>query len=199
MAQEPVSGKGGTVGIHPHHELEQIAAELQTFMDRVTDWSGEVYRSATPRYCRSNDLISGLGSAKVGGRWNPPGDLRTVYASLDPETAMAESLATFRYYGWALYEAMPRVFRALEVRLSAVLDLEDLPHPISRRLETALAEDWRVLQASGRESLSQAIGRAAFEAGLEALLVPSHARPGRTNLVAFPQNFRAESSLRVLR
>lgn len=197
MAQEPVAGKGGTVGIHPYHE--QIAAELQSFMGRVTDWSGEVYRSATPRYCRSNDMVSGLGSAKMGGRWNPPGDLQTVYASLDPETAMAESLATFRYYGWALYEAMPRVFRALEVRLSAVLDLEDLPQPISGRLEAALAEDWRVLQASGQESLSQAIGHAAFEAGLEGLLVPSHARPGRTNLVAFIQNLQTTSSLRVLR
>ena len=196
MAQEPVAGKGGgTVGIHPHQDFEQIAAELQSLTDGVTDWSGEVYRSAAPRYCRSSDLVSGLGSAQWGGRWNPPESFRAVYASLDPETAMAESLATFRYYGWALYEAMPRVFRALEVRLSAVLELQSPPG----RLEAALAEDWRVLQASGQESTSQAIGRAAFEAGLEALRVPSHARPGRFNLVVFPENLQPGSLLRVLR
>ncbi len=47
--------------------------------------------------------------------------------------------------------------------------------------------------------MSQAIGRAAFQAGLEALLVPSHARPGRTNLVLFAANLRTGSTLRAMR
>jgi RES domain-containing protein len=50
-------------------------------------WAGEVYRSATPRYARTGDIVTGVGSAKMGGRWNPPGSFPTVYASLQPEAA----------------------------------------------------------------------------------------------------------------
>jgi len=164
-------------------------------------WVGEVYRSATPRYARTGDIVTGVGSAKMGGRWNPPGSFPTVYASLQPEAAMSESLATFRYYGWDLYNAMPRVFRALEAHLSRILDLrrlEILPY-LGAWLEMARSEDWRALQRAGREPATQMIGRAAFESGLEGLLVPSFASPGNTNLVAFPESFAPGSWIRVIR
>ncbi len=32
-------------------------------------------------------------AAVGGGRWNPPGHFTAIYACLDPETAMAETLA----------------------------------------------------------------------------------------------------------
>jgi RES domain-containing protein len=164
-------------------------------------WSGEVYRSATPRYARTGDIVTGAGSAKTGGRWNPPGSFPTVYASLQPEAAMAESLATFRYYGWDLYNAMPRVFRALEAHLSRVLDLRrpEILLDLGLWLEAAQHEDWRALQRAGRESATQMMGRAAFESGLEGLLVPSFASPANTNLVAFPGNFAPGSWIRVIR
>jgi RES domain-containing protein len=164
-------------------------------------WFGEVYRSATPRYARTGDIVTGVGSAKMGGRWNPPGSFSTVYASLQPEAAMSESLATFRYYGWDLYNAMPRVFRALEAHLSRVLDLrrpEILPY-LGPWLEAARREDWRAIQRAGREPATQMIGRAVFELGLEGLLVPSFASPTSTNLVAFPGNFIPGSWIRVIR
>ena len=72
----------------------------------------------------------------MGGRWNPPGSFRTVYASLDPEIAMKEALATFRYYGWALHDAMPRLFRALDVRLARVASLR------RRRLPGVISPPW---------------------------------------------------------
>lgn len=164
-------------------------------------WVGEVYRSATPRYARTGDIVTGAGSARMGGRWNPPGSFPTVYASLQPEAAMSESLATFRYYGWNLYDAMPRVFRALEAHLANVLDLrrpEVLPY-LGPWLERAQSEDWRALQRAGLEPMTQVIGRAAFESGLEGLLVPSFASVPNTNLVAFPENFAPGSRIRVIR
>jgi RES domain-containing protein len=169
--------------------------------DLATAWSGEVYRSATPRYARSRDIVSGMGSCRMGGRWNPPGSFSTIYASLEPEAAMSESLATFRYFGWALHDAMPRVFRALEAHLHRVLDLRrpgTVP-PLAPWLKEARREDWRAVQRHGRETLSQAIGRAAFAAELEGILVPSFASTGNSNLVAFPGRFAPESSIRVIR
>lgn len=183
-----------------HKEFHKIQAALRSCVDRAVPWAGEVFRSAAPKYAGTRDMTTGLGSARAGGRWNPAGSFPTVYASLEPETAMSESLATFRYYGWPLHSALPRLFRAIHVELGSVLDLRELPpgHPLHEWMERALREDWRILQSRGWESTSQAIGRAACAAGLEGLLVPSHASPGGGNLVAFPERLGPGSTIRAL-
>ena len=187
--------------VAPHEDFARIAAGLEAGLDRATAWEGMVYRSAAPRYSGDGDILTGLGSLRMGGRWNPPGCCRTVYASLDPETAMKEALAAFKYYGWALHGAMPRVFRALDIRLARVGSLRHrrMRKHLAPWPQAALAEDWRSLQASGRESTSQAIGRAAFELGLEGLLIPSHAARARMNLIAFPDSLLPGSHLRTAR
>lgn len=187
--------------VEPHADFERILAGLEACQERALAWEGLVYRSATPRYSGDGDIVTGLGSFRMGGRWNPPGGFRTVYASLDPETAMKEALSTFRYYGWALHESMPRVFRGLEIRLACVVSLRGrrARKHMSPWLTASFAEDWRALQGSGRESTSQAIGRAAFRLGVEGLLVPSHVARTKTNLIAFPDNLLAGSYLRVIR
>jgi RES domain-containing protein len=183
-----------------HKEFRKIESALLSCVDRAMPWAGEVFRSAAPKYAGTRDMTTGLGSARAGGRWNPAGSFPTIYASLEPETAMSESLATFRYYGWALHSALPRLFRALHAELACVLDLRELPrrHPLHGWIERALQEDWRVLQSRGWESTSQAVGRAAYTAGLEGLLVPSHASPEGGNLVAFPDRLKPGSRIRVL-
>lgn len=187
--------------VAPHEDFARIAAGLEACLDRITPWEGMVYRSAAPRYSGAGDIVTGAGSLRMGGRWNPPGGCRTVYASLHPETAMKEALATYRYYGWALHDAMPRVFRALEIRLARVASLRQrrVREHLAPWLKAALAEDWRSLQFSGQESTSQAIGRAAFELRLEGLLVPSHAARAKMNLIAFPDNLLPGSQIRVAR
>lgn len=183
-----------------HEEIHKIESALRSCVDRAEPWIGEVFRSAAPKYAGTRDMTTGLGSARAGGRWNPAGSFPTVYASLEPETAMSESLATFRYYGWALHSALPRLFRAIEVELARALDLRELPqgHPLKPWMVKALREDWRRIQDRGRESTSQALGRAAWLAGLESLLVPSHASPGGGNAVIFPDQLRPGSRIRAL-
>ncbi len=187
--------------VEPHEDFERIAAGLEACLDRAVAWEGMVYRSAAPRYSGDGDIVTGLGSLRMGGRWNPPGTCRTVYGSLDPETAMKEALATFRYYGWALHGAMPRIFRALDIHLGQVVSLRHrhVRAHLSPWLKAALGEDWRSLQAQDRESTSQAVGRAAFELGLEGLLVPSHASRTKVNLIAFPDNLLPGSQIRAVR
>jgi RES domain-containing protein len=189
------------VHVAPHEDFARIAAGLEACLGRSTPWEGTVYRSAAPRYSGDGDIATGAGSFRMGGRWNPPGRCRTVYASLDPETAMKEALATFRYYGWALHDAMPRIFRALEIRLERVINLRHrrVREHLAPWLQAALDEDWRSIQSSGQEPTSQAIGRAAFELRLEGLLVPSHARRARTNLIVFPDNLLPGRVLRTAR
>jgi hypothetical protein len=54
------------------------------------------------------------------------------------------------------------------------------------------AADWQESQERGQESLSQAIGRLAWERRLDGLLVPSAAdRPRGVNLVAYPDHASA--------
>ena len=58
-------------------------------------------------------------------------------------------------------------------------------------------EDWREENDSGRESLTQAIGRAAHAARIQGLLVPSSQLPKQTNLIVFPDRLAAGSRLEV--
>ena len=82
-----------------------------------------------------------------------------------------------------------------------VLDLTDagvrrLLGVSERRL---LDEPWREMQKKGREALTQAVGRLAYEADWEGLLAPSAARKGGVNLVLFPANLKAPGSwLRIV-
>ena len=78
--------------------LEQLQNRLARLKSSAVPFEGVVYRSSTPRYATETDLLTGEGSSRIGGRWNPKG-IAVVYASLTPETAMAETLAHNRYYG----------------------------------------------------------------------------------------------------
>jgi RES domain-containing protein len=169
---------------------------------RSNSWSGEVYRSASPRYANKDDLLTGAGSKTAGGRWNPPNSFRTIYTSLDPHTALDEVLAHFVYYRLPIARAMPRVIVALETCFQRILNLTNsairrLLGVSERRLRD---EPWRTMQKKGREALTQALGRLAFDAGWEGILVSSAASKNGVNLIIFPANLDAPGSwLQIMR
>jgi RES domain-containing protein len=158
-----------------------------------------LYRSSTPRYATEDDLLTGIGSQRCGGRWNPVG-LAAVYASLTPETALAETLAHHRYYNLPLEQAMPRTFVAIEARLRLVLDLGNgqVRQRLRLSLASLLAVDWRRDMAEGRIPLTQVVGWAADLSGFEGVLVPSSADPTGVNLLVFPRKLRPGSRLEIL-
>ncbi|MBI1830356.1 MAG: RES family NAD+ phosphorylase, partial [Planctomycetes bacterium] len=125
-----------------------------------------------------------------GGRWNPQGEMKVVYLSQEPETAMKESLEHFRYHNLPVSGAMPKVTVAVRVALERVLDLTDqtvakgLPIPIAE----LVGEDWRAIMAKKAEPASQIIGWAAFAVGLQGLRVPSKPDPDGVNVLVFPEN-----------
>ena len=164
-----------------------------------SSWQGDTFRFGSLRYLRPRDILSGLGSFKVGGRFNAPGSFPAVYASLDKATAATELDARARYYGLNTDALQPAVLVAVEMRLQASVDLRQpaVLAALSVTLDAIATCDWRAAQAAGREALTQGLGRAAYEAGLEALLVPSAQVPDGVNLVYFPGACRAGSTTRI--
>lgn len=179
-----------------HPESDRVQRTLTKCLAHAAPWMGELYRSASPKYANKDDLITGAGSKAAGARWNPPGSFHTVYASLEVETAVAEALQHFRYYGLPVSKAMPRVIVALEAKLERVLDLCDggVRRLLGVSEKRILTEPWREEQKKGQEALTQTLGRLAFELDLQALLVPSAARRGGSNLILFPANLAPPAS-----
>ncbi len=89
---------------------------------------------------------------------------------------------------------------AIEFVLQAVLNLANgtTRAHLGLTLDALREEDWRKVQEHGRESLTQAIGRAVFSNAEEGLLVPSARIPEGVNIVYFPENHRPESRVTVL-
>jgi RES domain-containing protein len=176
--------------------FEQIMSRLGRLS--AVAFSGLVYRSSTPMYATESDLLTGEGSRRFGGRWNPIG-IAVVYASLTPETAMAETLARNRYYGIPIEDAMPRTFVAINVSLHKVLDLRD--GAVRRRLHISetriLAVDWRKEIKAGNEPITQRRGRAAHSGKWEGLIVPSAADLKGHNLLIFSGNIDLDSKVVV--
>jgi RES domain-containing protein len=172
----------------------ELARGLARSLKYKSGWMGDAFRSTAVRYASRDDLLTGQGAKSAGGRWNPAGGFATVYTSLTPETALAEYLAHYRYFGWPLSSAMPYVMVGLEITLQKVLDLTDGRVRSSLGVSEARMLDTRWRKAGTHESLTQAIGRCAFEAELEAILVPSSAALGEVNLVVFPGNLLTPGS-----
>lgn len=165
----------------------------------ATPLDGIFFRVAGPRHTTAADIVSGIGAEKAGGRWNPIDDMRMVYLSREPETALSEALEHFRYFKLPESGGLPKVIVSVAVKLERVLDLTrtDLSGKVPELMAEFLAEDWRAINDRGIESASQAVGWAAYTAGLQGLIVPSKPVPNRSNLLVFPENLSNQTRLKV--
>jgi RES domain-containing protein len=183
-------------GIQDHPDFDQIFGRITAILSRAISFHQLVFRSSEPTYATENDLLNGEGSRKNGGRWNPPVSFSTVYASYSDTSALAEVKAAFRYYGLDPADALPRTIVAIDVRFARVLDLTNgaIRKSIGVSATRMRNDDWRAENRRGNEALAQTIGRAAYESGLEAIIVPSSLG---TNLVWFPGNLRGTSKATI--
>ncbi|MCP5535093.1 MAG: RES family NAD+ phosphorylase [Akkermansiaceae bacterium] len=87
----------------------------------------------------------------------------------------------------------------ISLKLRRVIDLTDAK--VQRRLGLVLKhlkeEDWRKIQDGGAESLTQTVGRAAFDSGVEALIARSSAVRGGVNTAYFPANKMKSSQVSI--
>jgi RES domain-containing protein len=170
---------------HRHPRFAGLRDEFQDHPEWFSPWSGLLFRFQTVDYPLAKDILSGKGASWRGGRWNPPG-YATVYGSTTDTAALEECKANDRYYG--IVTKGPRLLVAIQANLSRVLDLTNagLRRTLDLTLTELAAEDWRKLLAAGKESLTQAIGRAVAETGGSGLLVRSSAVHRGVNAAIFP-------------
>ncbi len=155
-----------------------------------TAWQGDVARQAAPRWMSRPYRLTGAGSVLSGARWSVRGLMPTIYASTDPDTLNAEYYHKGRRYGWVESDFHPSLRVGMNWKLQRVADLTQ-PAILAALgvAEPKLLEcDWNACQLAGREALTQAIARAAFERLAEGLLVHSARRDGGVNLVYFPSH-----------
>ena len=81
---------------------------------------------------------------------------------------------------------------AIEAQLVRMLDLTSagIRRTLGVTLKELAAEDWRKLMLAGKESSSQALGRAGTANGVSGLLVRSAAVTLGINVVVFPRAHR---------
>jgi len=187
--------------VTPNPQYDIYVAELKKAKRRFSKWCGLAFRAAPLEFARMVKLLDGKGSLKFGGRWSAAGTFRAVNLSTTQATAIAESGANFKYYKLTLKDVAPRVIVGIRLKLGKVIDLTKANWLGSQpwlKLDELLAEDWRKTNQAGRESRSQAFGRAAHDSGAEAILTPSAMVPGGINLVYFPESVLGPGKVEIL-
>lgn len=185
-----------------HPQSLRIQNRINALLSDSVSIDQRFFRMVSPRYCKDNDIINGEGGKKASGRWNVRSVYRCTYASTTPETALKESLSRVRHDHLPDEKALPSTLVCIALKASKVLDLTD--GAIRQRLRVSLKrmidpKQWRHDNYHNHESLTQAIGRTAYLAGFEALIVPSAAdQPNGTNVVIFPDNLPGTNQLDVV-
>ena len=184
----------------PYPDRDAILKRLTARLDGLADeFADLVFRFVNPKRSSTAELFAGKGGLFANGRWSSKGTGLVVYTAFTPETALAESLAASRYFGFPLQSSTPIVLVTARAKLKRVIDLRD--GAIRQRLriaeKTILDCDWRAENRNGVESVTQAWGWAFIEAGADGVIARSAAQPGGANLIAFPANFGKGSQLKV--
>lgn len=185
--------------LQPNPVYRRVRQAVREHPSWQKSWTGIAFRSVPLEFAKPEQITDGVGAMKSGARWNPPGSIRTLYSSLKPGTAAEESMRLFEAAGLKRAALKPRLIVGIRYRLKAVVDLPKLIEAIQGAdLAELMAEEWPKINARGRETLGQALGRALFDASLEGFLVPSVRVPEAMNLVVFPRNLRRTSRQQVL-
>src|SRR5580704_12918665 len=106
--------------IQPNPRFADFRETLAKHPEWLKAWSGTFFRFQTIDFPGANDVLSGEGARRRGGRWNQPG-IAAVYGSTTDTTALEECKANDRYYG--VETKSPRLLVAIEAHLVGLLDL----------------------------------------------------------------------------
>ena len=175
--------------LQPNPRFAEFQKILVAHPEWLQPWKGTFFRFQTIDFPAAKDVLSGDGARVHGGRWNQPG-LATVYGSTTDSAALEECKANDRYYG--VQAKAPRLLVAIEAQLAKLLELTSagIRRTLGVTLKELAAEDWRKLMQAGKESSTQALGRAAVGSGASGLLVRSAAVSSGINVAIFPHVHR---------
>jgi RES domain-containing protein len=185
---------------NPLNEGRNLELAMTRALVHAQPFAGDVFRVANRGFAGVNTLLSGIGAMQHGGRWNAAGEFRVFYAAMDLETAFAEKAHASRHYCIPPEQWLPAVIVLVQVKLTRVLDLTVTAsrNRLGLTSEAMVAERPPAGKKSSYETTRHAIARAARQAGIEALIVPSARRPGGKNLAVFPDNLGKKSRLLII-
>ena len=184
----------------PHNYFPHFFEVLKQNPALFTSRKEEVFRQGLPRWMSLPYRFTGVGSVSAGARWSVQGLMPALYASTDLKTLSAESYYKSLRYGWTPAQFQPQLVVQMRWEFQRVVDLTNATTlkalKVTKKAMTSC--DWFAEQAAGREPITQAIARAAFENLAEGLAVPSARRPGGVNLVFYPTHRRDGTVIQTL-
>lgn len=137
-------------------------------------YSGPAYR----HQAAIRNPLSGAGARSLGGRWNPPESISTLYLAIERDTAVAEFLRMAARSGRTAEDFLPRRLYRYDVHLVSLVDLRT---PETR--EALELSDSALI--SDDPAACQAVGEAAQYVGLEGIIAPSATGSGTVLAVFF--------------
>ena len=182
--------------VQPNIRYAELATKVKRLKPRP--WRGVTFRSVDLAFATPADVLSGKGNFLYGGRWNAPGSFPVIYSSTRPGTAVEEAFRLAADFELSKDDLRPRITCGIVCELSAVIDLhaENVPRWIA--LEVWLREDFKKINEGGSETLCQAFGRAARNAGIVGMFCPSVQVRKAVNLVVFRDRLRKRDTMRLL-
>ena len=145
--------------------------------------SGMFFRAVEFRWMHPDDVMSGAGAAKLGGRFVPAGT-RALYVSDSEETLLQETAVRKRRLGGKALidpDKYPRVTFRIDLRLDRHITFG----------ERGQRKDLKAIRRQCLEvdnlAASQVVGRYLASLGVQAILYPSVAGAGN-NAVVFIEN-----------
>ncbi len=182
----------------PEGELHRVLAGIDT-----VSVAGPFFRSVAFKYLSGAgrtvpNILSGVPGRDRGGRYNAAGRFLTTYLAESADTALSEGSHAFLGSGVAAGLTRPLVMLSVAGRLARVLDLLD--PSVRARVGTDEAELVApyLLDALKAETVTQRLGRVAYESGrFEAVRGPSAQHPGGHTIAVFPERIVAPSKLEV--
>lgn len=173
-----------------HPRFPELLANIRREVEGcLVGWEAPVYRAVDLKWGKPESLLSGEGAFLHGSRWMLPHITRVFYAATTEAVAIKESrqnLAHFAILQPARLARKPRLVVEIQAHLRRVADLSLLCRQLSwPTIDELLGENWESINARGTETLSQAMGRALWTLGVEALLCPSSRDRRARNLICF--------------
>jgi len=186
--------------MNPHKDFPHFFNVLKNNPALFTPWKDDVFRQGLPRWMSLPYRFTGVGSVLAGARWSVQRLMPAVYASTDLATLSAEAYYKSRRYGWTAAQFQPQLVVNMRWELQSVVHLTTVAmlKALGVTRKEIVSCDWCAEQAAGRESVTQAIARAAFENLVEGLVVPSARRTGGVNIVYYPTHRRPGTLIQTL-
>lgn len=162
---------------------KKLSQSFQILTKNTQPFSGTVYRVVSEGLVATNgidSIISGRGTKEFqGGRWMLKGICYVLYTSFSMSIAAREVIENTRD------DNKNFVLARLHVHLDKILDLTDKDNlkTLNAKKEDLILPSYNL--ENKKESYTQAIGRCAYESGIEGIKVWSAIDLHETNLVVF--------------